>query len=64
LKVSIHLTKTAGSSASSGGMTLRDVDLDTARAIRAAVLGLKGDRIDAVIVAEIPHVTRAIPAIH
>ena len=59
MKVSIHLTKTTGSSASSRGMTLRDMDLDTALAIRAAVLGLPGGCIDAVIVAEIPHVTQA-----
>jgi hypothetical protein len=40
-------------------MTLRDVDLDTALAIRAAVRGLPGGCIDAVIVAEIPHMTQA-----
>ena len=41
---------------------MHDVDLDKALAIRAAVLSLPGGRIDAVIVAEIPHVTQAVRA--
>jgi hypothetical protein len=46
MKVSIHLTK------ASKGMTLRNLDLDTALALRAALRELPGTRIDAVIVAE------------
>ncbi|HET7868051.1 MAG TPA: hypothetical protein VFL86_26895 [Burkholderiaceae bacterium] len=50
MKVSIHLTK------ASRGMTLRNVELDTALALCAALRGLPGVRIDAEIVAETPPV--------
>ncbi len=53
MKVSIHLTK------ASRGMTLRNLDLDTALALCAALRGLPGARIGVAIVAENPPVMHA-----
>ena len=52
MNVSIQLTKTAHSSNAGKSMTLRDVDLDTALAISAALRDLHNADLEAVIVVE------------
>ncbi len=52
MNVSIQLTKTAHSSNAGKSMTLRDVDLDTALAISAALRDLPHADVEAVIVVE------------
>lgn len=52
MNVSIQLTKTAHSSNAGKSMTLRDVDLDTALAISAALRDLTNADLEAVIVVE------------
>ena len=52
MKVSIQLTKTAHSSNPGKQMVLRDIELDTALAISAALRDLSNADVDAVIVVE------------
>jgi hypothetical protein len=59
MNVSIQLTKTARSSNAGKSMILRDIDMDTALAISAALRELQNADVEAVIVVEnLPAATR------
>ena len=59
MNVSIQLTKTARSSNAGKSMILRDIDMDTALAISAALRELHNADVEAVIVVEnLPTATR------
>lgn len=63
MKVSIQLTKTAHSSNAGKSMILRDIELDTALAISAALRELTNADVDAVIVVEkLPTAVRPAPS--
>ena len=52
MNVSIQLTKTAHSSNAGKSMILRDIDMDTALTISAALRGLQNADVEAVLVME------------